>query len=154
MKIQLIFSRLRSLRNNHGLTLIELTIAVFILGLAIVPMMDAFGSARQSVKVEEQTTVFAFQAMSTLSRIADLDYDDLLNNQGNSVDLSILFGSPTNPKPDEAAKESFILRGETYIPEISIAHYTDPDTGEAIAGALVLTARIQHVSLTNVKVDH
>jgi len=154
MKIQLIFPRLRTLRNNHGLTLLEVTMAVFILGLAIVPMMNAFGPARQSVKAEEQTTVFTFQAMSTLSRIAGLDYEDLLNNQGNPVDLAILFGSPTNPKPDEAAKESFMLRGETYTPEIAIAPYTDPATAEVIAGALVLTASIQHVSLTILKADY
>ena len=56
--------------NKKGFTLLEILITIFILGIAIAPMVQAFGTAFSSINTEEEMTVFMNQARGTLYRVA------------------------------------------------------------------------------------
>ena len=119
-------------------------LAVFLLGIAIAPMMSAFGPFLSSSDVAEESTVFTNQARGTLYRILALDYATLDANKGDPVDLEALFGST-----DEAAKETFSFKGKNYTPTVAIA-----DASGGAGGLLDLTTTINHVCLTTLKADY
>jgi prepilin-type N-terminal cleavage/methylation domain-containing protein len=131
-------------RRPDGFTLLEIIVSMFILGIAIAPMVGAFAPTRKLTNDAEAMAVFVNQARGTLTRVADLDYEILNLNIGNPVDLNVLFGSP-----DEAAKEIFSFEAVVYAPVVSI---TDASGGQG--GLLEITVTIEHVSLKTLKADY
>jgi len=93
------FSRNRIMAEERGFTLVEIMVVLVILTIAVVPMLQAYGPALLSTDFEEQTAVFNNQTRRTLTRIATLPFHTLNSNQGNPVNLPILFGSAAFPKP-------------------------------------------------------
>jgi prepilin-type N-terminal cleavage/methylation domain-containing protein len=132
--------------DRKGLTLVEVLAVVLLLAIAIVPMVSAFSPAIFSTESDEKLAVFTNQARWTLYRILALDFPTLDDNRGDPVDLAILFGSPSDPKPTEAAKETFSFKGQTYSPTVAIT-----DASGGAGGLLQLTVRVEDVSLTTLK---
>ena len=129
---------------NHGFTLMEICVTLFILGIAISPMLNAFAPALTTTDSVEDTMVFTNQARNTLSRVLALDYKDLYNNQNDPVDLIALFGSDT-----EAAKECFTLKGVSYTPTVAIT-----DASGGAGGLLKLSVTINHVKFATLKAEY
>ena len=102
--------------NDKGFSLIEIIIVVVLLAISISPMIRAYVPAILSTGTEHEMIVFTNQARGTLNRIIALDFETLHSNQGYSVDLVALFGSPS-----EAAKETFSLKEKT-SPENNCHH--------------------------------
>ena len=67
----------RIIFNNKGFTLLEILIAIIILGIAIVPMLNAFTPSIKSIGIEEETMIFTNQVRGTLNRLAGLDFAEL-----------------------------------------------------------------------------
>ena len=130
--------------NEKGFTLFEVLLALVILGIAIAPMIQAFGPAISSIVQKEEITAFNYQARATLSRVATLDFDTLNNNQGNPVDLAALFVSP-----EEATKESFSFRGQTYTPVVAIN-----DASGGAGDLLLLSVAVENINLTMLKANY
>ena len=143
------FSKPQILSNDKGLTLIEVAVALFILSIVIIPLMDSFRTALVTTGGEERQAVFTNQARGTLYRIAALDFTDLNSNQGNPVDLAVLFGSTTDPKPAEAAKEAFNYRGKTYTPTVVIS-----DASGGAGGLLELSVTIAEINLRTLNAEY
>jgi prepilin-type N-terminal cleavage/methylation domain-containing protein len=146
---ELKFSKVRILLNDNGLTLIEVAVALFILSMVIIPLMDSFRTALITTGGEERQAVFTNQARATLYRIAALDFVDLNSNQGNPVDLAVLFGSASDPKPAEAAKEDFVYRGKTYTPSVTIS-----DASGGAGGLLELSVTVAEINLRTLKAEY
>ena len=130
--------------NSRGFSLMEISVTVFILGIALAPMLSAFSPAVTATGSIEETMVFTNQARKTLSRVTALDYEDLDDNQADPVNLIALFGSDT-----EAAKESFTLKGESYTPTVAIT-----DASGGAGGLLKLSVTINHVMFTTLKAEY
>ncbi|RJQ48351.1 MAG: prepilin-type N-terminal cleavage/methylation domain-containing protein [Desulfobacteraceae bacterium] len=128
---------------DSGFSLIEIVAALFILAVAIVPMIKAYAPALSSTTGKEEMVVFANQARGTLYRLLALDYATLNANLGDPADLSSLFGSGA-----EAAKETFMLNGRSYTPKLSIA-----DAGGGPEGLLELTVTLENVVLSTLKAN-
>ena len=139
-----IVKRINKFIHEGGFSLVEVLVAVFILGIAIVPMVTAFSPAIHSLEGEGEMTVFSFQASYTMNRIADMEFATLNSNQGNPVDLAGLFGSP-----DEAAKESFSSRGQSYTPTVAIV-----DASGGVGGLLEITVTVENVILKSLKAEY
>ena len=134
--------------DETGFTLLEIILAVFILAMAIVPMLSAFSPAIFTSGVQqEETAVFINQARGTLSRVEALDFTTLDANQGDPVNLAILFGSQA-----EADKESFTFAGQTYAPAVAIAIPEAPEDDPP--GLLELTVTVDYVSLSTKKAEY
>ncbi|MBW2428325.1 MAG: prepilin-type N-terminal cleavage/methylation domain-containing protein [Deltaproteobacteria bacterium] len=146
---ELRFSNRRILSTDRGLTLIEVAVALLILSIVIIPLMESFITALITSGGGERQTVFTNQARGTLYRIAAQDFADLNGNQGNPVDLAVLFGSTTVPKPAEAAKEDFVYRGKTYTPTVAIS-----DAGGGTGGLLELSVTVAEINLKTLKADY
>ena len=129
---------------GKGFTLLEIILAIFILGVAIVPMVDAFIPAIHMMDSEEQIVIFANQARGTLNRVTLLDFSTLNANQGNPVDLVGLLGSSA-----EAAKEGFSFKGESHMPLVSIA-----DVSGGTGGLLEIMVAVEDITLKTLKSDH
>jgi prepilin-type N-terminal cleavage/methylation domain-containing protein len=146
---ELRFSNRRLLSSPKGLTLIEVAVALLILSLVIIPLMDSFRTALITTGGEERLAVFTNQARGTLYRIAALDFADLDSNRGNPVDLAVLFGGATDPKPDEAAKEDFDYRGKTYTPTVALS-----DASGGAGGLLELSVTVEEINLKTLIADY
>jgi prepilin-type N-terminal cleavage/methylation domain-containing protein len=133
-----------ALVSNKGFTLLEIIFAVLLLAIAIVPLLNAYAPALFSTAAEEERAVFTNRARATLNRVAALEFSRLNDNQGNPVDLATLFGSA-----DEAAKETFALKGTSYTPAVAI---TDQSGGDG--GLLQLEVTINYVSLKTLKAEY
>lgn len=131
-------------KDKDGFTLMEVLIAVLLLAIAIVPMINAFSPGLFSTSGEEQTAVFTNRARATLNRVVALNYQTLYDNRGNPVDLTTLFGSS-----EEAAKETFSFKGESYNPTVDI---TDVSGGEG--GLLEIMVTLEQVSLKTRKAEY
>jgi prepilin-type N-terminal cleavage/methylation domain-containing protein len=130
--------------NNKGLTLVEIIIAMFLLAIAIVPMVNAYGPAVFSTNTEDETLVFTNQARGSLNRVMALGFATLDDNQGDPVDLAALFGSAA-----EAAKETFLFKGKNYVPTLTIV-----DASSGAGGLLGITVTVDQVSLTTLKAEY
>ena len=122
----------------------EIIMAVFLLAIAIVPMVGAYSPAIFSTSAEDEMAVFANRARGTLSRVAALEFETIDNNQGNPVDLATLFGSAA-----EAAKESFSFQGKTYTPGVAIA-----DVSGGAGGLLEIAVTLDQASLKTLKAEY
>lgn len=129
--------------SNKGFTIMEIIVAMFILAIAIIPMVNAYSPAVSSAGGEEEMTVLSQRARGTLHRILDLGYDTLNSNRADPADLIGLFGSA-----EEANKETFVFKGKTYIPQVAI---TEKNPGEE--GLLEVRVSIEHVSVKTLKAD-
>jgi hypothetical protein len=130
-------------KNTNGLTLFEIILTIFILGVAVSAMIEAFTPSLRSTEDYESTTVFVNQVRSTLNRIAALDYNTLNRNKGNPVNLAGLFGTTA-----EAAKEKFNYMGTTYTPKVAII-----DASGGSGGLLELNVLVERVSLKTLRTD-
>ena len=130
-------------KNHRGFTLLEIVLAIFLLGIALAPMIGAFSPVLQSTRATEETAVFTNQARWTLSRVAALDFLTLSSNQGDPVNLGDLFGSTP-----EANKEKFTFKGQTFTPTVSIS-----DASGGSGGLLRLTVTVDRVQLITLKAD-
>ena len=130
--------------SNKGFTLLEIIFAVLLLAIAIVPIMNAYALAIFSTAGEEERAVFTNRARATLNRVAALEFSRLNDNQGNPVDLATLFGSA-----DEAAKETFALKGTSHTPVVAIT-----DQGGGDGGLLEVEVTIDYVSLKTLKTEY
>ena len=129
---------------DNGFNLLEIMVTLFILGIAVAPMVKAYTPALLSTVAKEEMVVVSNQARGTLHRILALDYTTLDTNQANPVDLEILFGSAP-----EAAKETFSINDETYTPTVSIA-----DASGGAGGLLEITVTLGQVRLKTLKAQY
>lgn len=134
----------RNGKSYNGFSLLEIMVAIFILGIAIAPMVKAYTPALLSTTGKEEMVVFSNQVRGTMHRILALDYATLDDNQGDPVDLETLFGSA-----EEAAKETFSLNGETYAPTVVIA-----DASGGAGGLLEITVTMDPVTLKTLKAQY
>lgn len=130
--------------SHDGFSLIEIIVAVFILGIAIVPMINAFSPMSQSIHSEEKIIFMSNQVRSTLNRIIALDFATLDSNMGDPVDLATLFGGS-----GEADKENFIFRGQNYTPQVAIIDYSG-----GLGGLVKITVTLGGVTLETLKTDY
>jgi prepilin-type N-terminal cleavage/methylation domain-containing protein len=130
--------------DNFGYSLVEVLIAIFILAIAIVPMVNAFKPALISAGSKERLAVFTNQARSTLNRAVSLDYATLDKHVGNPVNLVSLFGDSS-----EAAQETFTFEGTSYVPTLSIADYY-----EDVDGLLEITVTIGEATFKTLKAEY
>ena len=130
--------------SDHGFSLVEILIAVMVLSMAIVPIINAIGPAVKTTAAERQFSVSTNQARATLNRLLSLDFATLNANQGDSVELTSLFGSTA-----EANLENFLLNGKLYTPAVAIT-----DASGGAGGLLQLTVTINQVRLTTLKADY
>ncbi len=98
---------------SSGFTLFEIILALFIISLAIIPMMTSFGPAMMTSAAVEKTAVMTNQARATMERLLALDFDTLKSKVDESQPLS---GSSVFGDPDE----TFTFKGSTYSPAITI----------------------------------
>jgi Tfp pilus assembly protein PilV len=129
--------------NTSGLTLFELVVTIFILGVGTVAMLDAIAPALRSSEDYESATVFMNQARATMSRVETLAYTTLNSNMGNPVNLTGLFGTSA-----EAAKENFTHKGTAYTPIVAIA-----DASGGTGGLLELNVTVERVTLKTLRSD-
>jgi len=133
----------RPRRKDAGFTLFEILLTLLIMGVALVPLLDAFRPAMAVTAGEARQTVFSHQAQATLSRTAALPFATLDANQGDPVDLAVLFGSAV-----EAAEEQFAFEGRTYTPAVAV---TDASGGEG--GLLAIRVSVAEVALETLVAD-
>ena len=126
---------------GSGFSLMEIVVAIFILGIAIAPMVTAYAPALLSTTGKEEMVVFANQVRGTMHRVMALDFETLNANRGDPVNLTALFGSGA-----EAAKETFSVNGNTYTPTVVIA-----DAGGGSEGLLEITVTVDRVTLKTLK---
>jgi len=136
------------IQNPNGFTLFEIILAVFILAVAIVPMMNAFSPAVFSTNAEEKMAIMINCARGTLNRLTVLDYKTLNDNIGDSVSLVSLFDDFEDPQ-DEANKEICNCQEKNYTPMVAITDVSDGD-----GGLLELTVTVEHVNLTTLKAEY
>ena len=130
----------RSRKGQRGFTVLEVLLAIFILLVAIGPLINAYRPSLFSALTEQAQTVFVNQARQTLNRVASLDFDTLWNNQGNPVNLGNLF---------TASDETFSLNGVSYSPTVSIV-----DSSGGAGGLVEITVAISGVTLKTLKADY
>jgi prepilin-type N-terminal cleavage/methylation domain-containing protein len=132
------------LNNQRGFTLFEVLLAVFILVIAVAPMINAFGPSLFAAANEETTIVSANYARQTLNRVLALDFktlNDLVQNgQANPVNLDSLFGT---------GQESFVFKGTTCVPTVVI---TDASGGNG--GLAEITSTVNRVTLKTLKAGY
>jgi hypothetical protein len=130
--------------NKKGFTLFETVLAVFILVVAVVPMIRAFGPSLFATAGEESTIVATNYARQTLNRVVALDFKTLSglvrNGQANPVDLDALFG---------AGQESFAFKGASYAPSVVIT-----DAGGGNGGLLEITSTVSGIKQKTLKAGY
>jgi len=131
-------------RCRDGFSIVEVVVVCLILAIAIVPMVLSFVPARRAVAAERRLTVFTNRARGTLYRIRTVDYDTLLQHAGDPVDLAALFGSA-----DEAARESFVLQGSNYTPNVVVQNISG-----SIGGLLEIVVSVEDVTLRTMKAEY
>ena len=143
-----------AIKRSSGFTILEMILVLLLLAIAIVPMMDAFTPSLRSAKVTGETEVCADRALFTITRIIALDYSDLYQNQGNSVDLATLLSVPGSTVAAEGTVESFSSGGASYTPVVSILPFVNPSTSMTMTGALQVTVSGGPVQLRALRADY
>ena len=129
--------------NSYGFTLFEIIIALFIISIAVVPMMKSFGPAMKAGAFVEKTAVLTNQARATMERMLVLDFDTLKLKVDDSQPLSgnAVFGD---------SNESFTFEGASYAPEITIID----SSGDTSKTLLTLTVAIDDISVSTLKAEY
>lgn len=133
--------RLRGALNQAGFSLLEILIALFIMALAIVPMMTAFMTAMTATEGQARTLVYFHQANGTLSRLMAAEFAALAAHKGNPVDLSALWGSS-----EQAAKETFTYGSTAVTPSVAIT-----DAGGGKGGLLEIVVTVDDLQLQTLR---
>jgi len=128
---------------SSGFTLFEIIIALFIISIAVIPMMKSFGPAMSTAAIVEKTAVLSNQARATMERLLVLDFDTLKSKVDDSQPLSgnDVFGD---------SDENFTFEGDSYAPEITISDAS----GDASKTLLDLTVALDSMSITTRKADY
>ena len=133
-----------SVSNQKGFTLFEVILAVFILVIAVAPMINAFGPSLIAAAGEETTIVSANYARQTLNRVTALEFktlNDLVQNaQASPVNLDTLFGT---------GQESFVFKGTSCVPTVVIT-----DASGGAGGLLEITLTLNQVTLKTLKAGY
>lgn len=126
--------------HSSGFTLFEIIIALFVISIAVVPMMKSFGPAMMAATVVEKKTVMTNQARATMERLLALDFDTLKSKPAETQPLSgnDIFGD---------TEESFILKAVAYSPAIFISDAS----GDGSKTLLELAVVLEGVSLSTQK---
>jgi len=137
---------------SSGFTLFEIIVALFIISLAIIPMMRSFGPAMMAAANVEKTAVLTNQARATMERLLAFDFDTLKLKVDDSQPLTVydVFGVPTDPAdPDypDYPDDIFEFEGVSYTPEITLADAS----GDASKTLLDLTVTIGSMRITTKK---
>lgn len=127
-----------------GFSLMEVIVVSLILAIAIVPMILSFTPARRAVGAERRLTVFTNRARGTLNRVRAEDYTTLLDHAADPVNLGLLFGSA-----DEAARESFVLDGSNYVPNVVVQ-----DISGSTGGLLEIVVTLEDVTFRALKAEY
>jgi hypothetical protein len=122
----------------------EILLAIFILGVSIVPMLGAFQTSFQTGEDEGDVTLITNRARGTLDRVMSIEFSTLSGNSGFPVDLATLFGSA-----EEAGKESFTHKGESYTPVLGIS-----DVSGGTGGFLEISLTLDQVNLKALKAEY
>jgi hypothetical protein len=123
---------------------LEILIAVLMLAIAIGPMMSAFAPGIFATRGEERTAVFTNRCRATLNRAASLGFQKLYANRGSPVNLTSLFGSSL-----EAAKETFVFKGTSFTPVLSII-----DMSGGKGGLVEVEVRVDYVTLKTLQAEY
>ncbi len=139
--------------SESGFTLIEIVMAVLLLAIAIAPILAAFKPALFATSGEEELSVFTHRARGTLNRLMTFDFQvhqDYLDAYGSTVDLEDFFEVAGAEDPsDEAGKETFPFKGDSYTPTVTI---TDQSSGAG--GLLEITVTVANVSVQTLKAEY
>jgi prepilin-type N-terminal cleavage/methylation domain-containing protein len=127
--------------NSSGFTLFEIIIAIFILSIAVVPMMESFGPAIMSAASVEKTAVITNQARATMDRMLVMEFDTLKSKIGTSLSGNDVFGD---------TDETFPFEGDTYSPDITISDAS----GDSSRTLLELIVSIDNISFSTLKADY
>jgi prepilin-type N-terminal cleavage/methylation domain-containing protein len=128
---------------SSGFTLFEIIIALFIISIAVIPMMKSFGPAMSTAAIVEKTAVMTNQARATMERLLVLDFNTLKSKVDDSQPLSgnDVFGD---------SNESFTFEGASYAPEITIID----SSGDTSKTLLTLTVAIDDISVSTLKAEY
>ncbi len=127
---------------SSGFTLFEIIIALFVISIAVIPMMKSFGPAMSTAAIVEKTAVLSNQARATMERLLVLDFDTLKSKTDLSQPLSgnDVFGD---------SDETFTFEGDSYTPQITISDAS----GDASKTLLDLTVTLESMSISTRKAD-
>jgi prepilin-type N-terminal cleavage/methylation domain-containing protein len=139
-----ISSDAQRLKSVSGFTLMEILVAIFLLALAIVPMIDAYAPAMLSAGLEEESIVLSQRARGTMMRLVALGFARLEAHKGNPADLAALLGSAAS-----AQEEEVTVQGKTFSPRVTIA-----DVGGADGGLLEITVALGHATMRTLRSDY
>jgi prepilin-type N-terminal cleavage/methylation domain-containing protein len=128
---------------SSGFTLFEIIIALFIISIAVIPMMKSFGPAMSTAAIVEKTAVMTNRVRATMERLLVLDFDTLQSKVDDSQPLSgnAVFGD---------TQETFAFEGSSYSPEITIID----SSGDASKTLLTLTVAIEDISVSTLKAEY
>ena len=129
--------------NSFGFTLFEIIIAIFLISIAVIPMMKSFRPAMMSSKNVEKSVVMANQARGTMERLLLLDFDTLSSKTDEVQPLSgnDVFGD---------VEETITFESDSYSPEITISDAS----GDASKTLLTLTVSLADITFSTLKADY
>lgn len=128
--------------SSSGFTLFEIIIAIFIISLAIVPMMEGFRPAMMTAASVEKTAVLTDRARGTLNRMLATDFDTLQSKADAQPHTGTdVFGD---------SEETFVFDGISFSPEITISD----QSGDSSKTLLNLTVKIDTISFTTLRADY
>ncbi len=123
--------------SSSGFTLFEIIMAMFVISIAVIPMMQSFGPAMMTAGAVEKTAVLSNQARATMEQLLALDFDDLKEQ-------------PADPDYPDYPDDNFEFEGVSYTPEINIIDASE-DGSETL---LKLTVTIDDIAFTTLKADY
>lgn len=128
---------------SSGFTLFEIIIALFIISIAVIPMMNSFGPAMSTAANVEKSAVMTNQARATMERLLVLDFNTLKSKVDDSQPLTgnNVFGD---------SDETFIFEGDSYAPSITISDAS----GDASKTLLDLTIELDDMSISTRRADY
>ncbi|MBU1697971.1 MAG: prepilin-type N-terminal cleavage/methylation domain-containing protein [Proteobacteria bacterium] len=128
--------------SSSGFTLFEIIMAMFVISIAVIPMMQSFGPAMMTAGAVEKTAVLTNQARATMERLLALDFDTLkANADSQPYSGNVVFGD---------SDETFTFEAGTYSPEITISDVS----GDASKTLLNLTVTLAGMSVSTRKADY
>jgi len=129
--------------DSSGFTLFEIVIAIFIVSIAVIPMMESFRPAMMSGKNVEKSAVMTNHARGTMERLLLVDFDTLSSKVDEAQPLSgnDVFGD---------VEETITFEDDSYSPEITISDAS----GDASKTLLTLTVSLEDITFSTLKADY
>ncbi|MBC8442436.1 MAG: prepilin-type N-terminal cleavage/methylation domain-containing protein [Deltaproteobacteria bacterium] len=129
--------------SSSGFTLFEIIVAMFVISIAVIPMMQSFGPTMMTAGAVEKTAVLTNQARATMERLLALDFDTLKLKLAEVQPLSgnAVFGD---------SDETFTFEAGTYSPAITISDAS----GDASKTLLDLTVSLAGMNFSTRKADY